>query len=252
WKAPAWLLGPKNNHFPLLLFSLLLSSLRAARRKRSLGLDARAVWMALAVGLTAVLLASGNTLFSMALALLFLCLPRRLKTWPAFRMDALLAVAAGVFVLLVVLRVQDMFRVLIVDVLGKQLDFTGRTSVWDAALYWIRKSPWIGYGVEELSDITRKLGFYFAVNAHNELLQMLYHGGIPLMAVFLWMLWLLVRRLKAQSAPTALCATFVFALLLSTQFEVYSTLSLFFLLLLLAYHCDTATALPREKAVNDG
>lgn len=82
---------------------------------------------------------------------------------------------------IVVCRVQNIFSFIIVDVLGKDLTFTGRTRDWDLAFELIPKKFMFGYGI--LDQITEKkiLGDVFT---HNAVLEQLFRGGIISLLVF--------------------------------------------------------------------
>lgn len=69
--------------------------------------------------------------------------------------------------------------------MGSSIDwtFTGRYFVWESAIGLIKKSPWIGYGVEN-SDISTFWEPHMTY-AHNQVLQSLIDGGVILFLFFL-------------------------------------------------------------------
>ena len=78
----------------------------------------------------------------------------------------------------VVLRIQEKFEWLIVGVLGKKLDFSGRTVIWDKVVSLIRKQTFIGYGQEPVEIISNKLGNAAFAHAHNTILDITYKSGL--------------------------------------------------------------------------
>lgn len=70
--------------------------------------------------------------------------------------------------------------------LGKDISFTGRTIIWENAISWIKKSPVIGWGFEDVRDISYKLGGNINfVNCHNFFLDVIYKGGFIAFVVLL-------------------------------------------------------------------
>ena len=93
-------------------------------------------------------------------------------------------------ILLVVFRIQDLFKYLIVDVLGEDLTLDGRTYIWDEALFYISKNPLWGYG--QNSGIT--LLTDYNMSTHNQLLGWAFRYGIVGLVVMLALcIWLIYR-----------------------------------------------------------
>lgn len=80
---------------------------------------------------------------------------------------------------------------LIVDALGRDLTFTGRTEVWEASIGLVDDSPWLGYGYEALwtgessesIDLQREIGYRVA-HAHNGALDLTLALGLTGLALF--------------------------------------------------------------------
>ena len=70
------------------------------------------------------------------------------------------------------------------DVLGKDLTFTFRTSMWDAASRVVAESPIIGYGMVDNDWYVTNMSS-FAIGPHNFLYAVLIYGGVSLLLVFL-------------------------------------------------------------------
>lgn len=85
-----------------------------------------------------------------------------------------------------ILRIQNIFEYLIVDVLKKDLTFTNRTILWDYAIKSIKQNPIIGIGYGENNII----GIYYRnySHPHSMFLDILVKGGIILLAVFAYIL----------------------------------------------------------------
>ena len=83
--------------------------------------------------------------------------------------------------LVVVCRIQNLFSFIIVDMLGKDLTFTGRTRDWDLAFELIPQRLLLGYG--SMNQATEKIVLGDAFT-HNGLLELVFRGGIIALFIF--------------------------------------------------------------------
>lgn len=84
------------------------------------------------------------------------------------------------FIIVVLLRLQERFASVIVDLLGKDLTLTGRTEIWDSATSSIEGHLVFGLG-QEFAAIARGL----PITAHSNYLNLVIYGGLLLLAVFI-------------------------------------------------------------------
>lgn len=70
----------------------------------------------------------------------------------------------------------------IVDVLGKDITFTRRTGMWEAALNIFSQSPIIGYGCVDNDWFVSKMSGN-AIGPHNMVLGIMINGGITLLSL---------------------------------------------------------------------
>ncbi|WP_408071425.1 O-antigen ligase family protein [Butyrivibrio sp. JL13D10] len=68
---------------------------------------------------------------------------------------------------------------------NKDLTFSGRTLAWQNALFFIAQKPFFGWGIIPESNIQSLLGSIAFVNAHNQILQSLFQGGIILLLIII-------------------------------------------------------------------
>lgn len=121
------------------------------------------------------------------------------------------------------------------DVLGKDITFTNRTSMWDAALRVIEQSPIIGYGWVTKEWYLSHLS-PFAIGAHNFLLSIFIYGGIVLFIDFCWMVFSAATRLLGHlDKPGVTLLLAIVTILFMMCFEVYDPFFII-LLLTLAYY----------------
>ena len=110
---------------------------------------------------------------------------------------------------------------IIEDVLGKDITFTNRTQLWDAAGKKFVESPILGYGFVDKEWYLANMES-FAIGPHNVIYSRLLNGGLTLIAILLLSIVIMFRRLIGHIDKTAtivLMGTCVF-LFMSTM-EVF-------------------------------
>ena len=124
----------------------------------------------------------------------------------------------------------------IVDVLGKDITFTERTTLWDAAMRLFVESPLMGYGLPTTEWYYSNLAS-FAIGPHNLILGLMLFGGIPAALAYIALTThsiIGVLRIKDKYA-TALYAAFGVWSLMSLM-EIYSTPIIFYFIILIYYY----------------
>lgn len=135
---------------------------------------------------------------------------------------------------------------IIEDVLGKDLTFTNRTILWDAAARVFWQSPVIGYGYVD-SDWYNTHMASFAIGPHNYIYGILLNGGIILILVFISIVALAFRRIWPYFDRTggALLLGLTTVLFMQTM-EVYPYFFNFLILLLIYYYPELKTTWETE------
>ncbi len=95
--------------------------------------------------------------------------------------------------LIVFARVQNLFSFIIVDLLGKDLTFTGRTDVWSNSIKRIFDHILIGHG--DMNQMTEYL-VLGDVYCHNGFLEILFRGGIIHLILFIVLILILDNAMK--------------------------------------------------------
>lgn len=148
----------------------------------------------------------------------------------------ILFIMAAFFVLIVIYNVQKYFSFIIVDTLGKDLTFTGRTYIWNKAIDLILKNPF-GYGWEaEVPDVITILDWVQYSNvghAHNFILNLAYKSGIIVSIFYCILLGQMSKKIDSCNnikLQGLMKITYVVFLILTT-FEAYPTncICLFFI-----------------------
>lgn len=130
----------------------------------------------------------------------------------------------------------DLARWFIVDVLEKDMTFTGRTEMWDSALRTFTNSPIWGYGFVD-SDWYRAHMSNRAVGAHNYILNTLVYGGVMLLALYVVIAAKSIGNLLRINDTTSIKMIAAFGVMcIMMLFEVYETPLVFLMLTVMYYY----------------
>ncbi|MGM9834474.1 MAG: O-antigen ligase family protein [Bacilli bacterium] len=129
------------------------------------------------------------------------------------------------FVLIVLVGIQKYFSAFIVDILGRDLTFTGRTIIWKKAIE-MTKLRLIGWGWD--CNLTNMYNDFFwqkyfdASNAHNFILNLAYKSGIITSIIYVIYLLVCSKKLNQNKTRNGDILKVAFLLfLLMTTFESY-------------------------------
>lgn len=181
-----WFLGYKNIQIRTILPIISLSMIKSYWKSDKI--NVRTIVLLVVSGITMVFLRSATSLvgFVVFIGLLILFL-RRKKELPRFiNMMTILGITVVLFYLTVVLKIQDKFTSLLLNILGRSATFTGRTHIWDEAIELVLKKPFLGYGYLTGNEYVSFFGNVNATHPHNYFLYIMMSGGLMLLAVFLY------------------------------------------------------------------
>ena len=191
-----------------------------------------------------VMVQSMTSLVSLLLLIIFCCLPG--IKFPRFCVTGLLCVIVLFQVLVCFngkgIESNETATWFIVDVLGKDITFTYRTDMWDAAMRLFASSPFTGYGFPSADWYASNLSS-FAIGPHNLVLGLMIYGGIPGVVIFVMLLLytvLQIQKVKDRYA-TSLYATIAVLLLMSLM-EIYSIPIVFFIIVLTYYYGQSSSS----------
>ena len=167
-----WFLGFYNNHtqyyIPALMFAWLYY--------KSTGKKLRTFALTAGIFVSAFIVWSGGVLtalFGMAFAYIFLKNHTRLFHYYTYWL-----VHFAFILFVIVMKLQNLFRWLIDDILGKWGSLMARMELWTRVRKQILEAPLIGHGIVDGTVRELKSGFNWAMHAHNLLLEILYQGGV--------------------------------------------------------------------------
>ncbi len=162
------------------------------------------------------------------------------------------ALMLGIVVLFVsinILNMQSIFSQMIVDMLGKDLTFTGRVRLWEIALQGFFGAPILGHGIDP--EVQRAV-FLGVSSAHNQILDILYQTGIVGLILFLAIMVQYIKGERENSYLGKYIDFMIFAFSLMMMFESYNsyiTFGLVFVLLVIAQCKDELLAMRNSISI---
>ena len=130
----------------------------------------------------------------------------------------------------------------LINILHKDISFTGRTAIWAVALETLKSNPFWGYGTMPdgrtlAVNIALTSGRYHS--AHNYFLELLLETGVCGLAVYIYMLSIVARRifLAKDRYLTNIFGTGILAMFLMYISEGIVTQTPQYLIFILAFYC---------------
>ena len=230
--VPEWLLGTRTMYFRITLSALGFEAVcaHACRGRWTL----RTVFVALIV-LVTVILQRGVTAI---IGLLFLLLTLAVLRGHALPKWLNPVTAAGVSVLLMAaLLLYQNEAGLVTQALGKDVTMLARTDAWRAALNAIRDKWLLGIGQHPVAENEALLG---ATHTHNQMIELLLHGGVMALLAYLGMIVLAGRAVLKyrHSAAVKTAALLLMAFLLMGTAEIFHNEPVFYPLFVLVSRAD--------------
>lgn len=184
----SWFLGYRNPQVRVLLPAVSISFILDIVKYERVKL--KSLFLLLISIITIVLIKSSTALigFSVFIMIYIFRMKWNIRVKPIWFILYNVAFFFGI----IILRLQNIFGFFIVDVLHKELTFTGRTFIWDQALLKVLRHPLIGNGTTEFP-----IGSYFvATHPHNFILYLLVKGGLIGFSLFAVAAILCAKRLE--------------------------------------------------------
>ncbi len=132
-------------------------------------------------------------------------------------------ISLGAFVSIVLLGLQRFF-ISIFELLGRDITFTGRVTIWQNAIESIRQNLILGYGMPSVEVRYEMLELYTAITAHNFILEVVFCFGI--VGLVLTVIWLALSahqlyRNRRHPYAAAMCLGMIsFHLLMLMEGEI--------------------------------
>ena len=191
-----WFLGYKNVHIRSILPISAMNIICSYYKYNKLNMKTKILIVCSA--LTFVFNGSSTSLVGYAVFLLLIFLFNKNNK----KLPKLLSLRTGViavlvfFVLIVILRMQNLFSFIIVDVLNKDLTLHNRTIIWDRTFELIEKKLYTGYGYMSGTSYGELMNNIYFAHPHNYLLYIIFTGGISLLVVIMLGYYLADKNLR--------------------------------------------------------
>ena len=105
-----------------------------------------------------------------------------------------------VVTLMILAGAASFLRPIVEGIFNKDMTFSNRSQVWLQAVLLIIQKPLFGWGVTDSENATELLGSLTFVNAHNQILNCLWQGGIILFIVFLFIMLCTAKNINLISS----------------------------------------------------
>lgn len=186
-----YFLGMRNNTIEIILPLLGTSIIEEYFGKLKKG---HTLLLSIAALVTYLISSSSNSLLCVAFLIAYFIFLYKKPHMKFMNIWTYLAASVASTLLIVVWDFEQYFEYIIVELLGKNLNFTGRDTIWQRSIYYISKRYLFGYGVE--SDEMKMAKIQHPNSCHNYYLDLLYYGGIFMTLIMLVVLLLLIFRNK--------------------------------------------------------
>lgn len=198
--ATNWLLGYDNFFEQTFIPAYILSLIYAYQNKKYL----RTIALIIAMHISAFITKPGVLVVS--LAFMDICLLFGIyKLKNLFNLGTNVAIIFLTMIGIFFFNIQTKFWSVIFDLLGKDATFTGRTIIWTYIWELIKEAPIFGYGFSDGYIRLSKMNYILngAFNAHNQILEFLWEGGIVLLLIFIVCTMATIKKSRQMTGPIA-------------------------------------------------
>ncbi len=188
-----WILGYKNLHILYILPAILVSFVNSSYSKDQFSF--RCYFLLLISILSLIIVNSSTSLIGVFLVLFYLIFRQMVNKRSFFHIKNYVVLYITLFMSIVIFRVQNLFRFLIVNVLHKDLTLTGRTYIWDYVITFIQRKKMLGYGMENSMLRLNKTNYWRSYHAHDQLLEIVYKTGFIGLVVYFMIMYVSLKEL---------------------------------------------------------
>lgn len=187
-----WFMGFKNVHIvyylPAILIALSYSELYGCKKRRNL--------IILVSVFCTLVCKSSTSIIGISILLLLLLLNHMFPKKKIFEFKNLMFIACGLFLLIIIFRLQNLFSYIFVDLLGKDLTLSKRTILWDITMKAISNKMLLGYGWQDIDKRHFMYNSKTIISAHNQILEYMYIGGLILIAIYIYIIYNINKETK--------------------------------------------------------
>ena len=214
-----WFLGYYNTHTKYFIPAIMFALLYAKNKKSKL----RIFLLIFSIFLSAFLIWSGGVLTSLSIMLIVYVFFKE-KT-QIFNYFTYWLMHLLFFIMVYVLRLQNIFRWLIDGVLGKWSSLEIRITIWERTAELISEAPILGHGIQSRLIRVTEMPYNQGVHAHSMLFELLYQGGF--VGLGLWIMIIIVSGMGVykcrNSERNKIIATAFLGWCVATLVEPFTT-----------------------------
>lgn len=170
------------------------------------------------------------------------------------------ALALGALYFTVIGGLSGDLAVIATESVGKDITLTGRTDLWVVAIDAFTERPFLGWGFDYHETVFSDPRFQVGYNQyHNGFLDTLVNGGIMLLTVFMYAIWLFFKRAARTSRQSDSLVPFVVICLVciaqnATEYTIFRPNNPAWMLWILSYIAvamsDISTSSSRRSSLN--
>lgn len=225
-----WFLGYDNNHITIFLPGLIFSYLYNKIYNQKLSIN---FWILLLfINLSVLISWSATSVVAIFLFDMYILFN---KTFNKLFKNAnkMIIFYITLFISLIILKLQNIFSFLIVDILKKDLTFSGRIYIWEYVKRFILKKPIIGYGIQDSYTRYNITTVWKSYHAHNFILEILYRGGILLLLCVIYIFKIVIQNLNnSKNNLKSFCIFVIFLYLIILLTEFFEPINYFYILVI--------------------
>lgn len=171
-----WFLGFKNIHILFIMPAIIVNIISSYLKKGKLTFSN---YLFIFICLISLILSNSSTsILGIFILFIYLILKNLINRFNFINVKTLTITYLMTFFGVIIFKIQNALSFIFVDILHKDLTFTGRTKVWADAIDLIGQRPLLGYGMEyRFIRLTRSPDFP-VYHAHNEMLEIVYKTGL--------------------------------------------------------------------------
>ena len=220
-----WFLGYDNIHIVYYLPAVMISLLYIYITKKK----ERPIKLLSIIYMCALWRWSATTIVGLSIILIFGFSKFFRNKSNIFNFTSYYVVSVVAFILFVVMRSQEIFSYILIDILGKDLTFANRTNLWDITLKQINSKPILGWGIQSTDFRHNLYNSSSVIHAHNQYLEYLYTGGIVLLLLFSLIVYLIGRKMmkNKENEIVQIISISFFSLQILLLTEVYTQVSIY-------------------------
>jgi O-antigen ligase len=192
-----WLLGYANNHSTYFVYAFLFSMLNAYKKNGG-QISTTTIFLYVISLISTIMVSSQTSLVALIVFGIYIVFCGSAKKLSLVSIKSYLIIYLIIWIIVVALGTaivsfpNEMIW-FVESFLNKDLSFTGRSSVWLSAIEWIKTYPLFGNGAESYSMLFAKVGV--ENGPHNEILNILYEGGLVHAIFFIGLVFSFARPL---------------------------------------------------------